>query len=96
MTVDPTSGQARMIGANQLDRGQHDQLADRDALFGCALLIRRAAWQQVGPFWEPFFNYAEETDWCLRARRLGWRLQYVPQALVRHRTSSSLGLYSPL
>jgi GT2 family glycosyltransferase len=96
MRVDPDSGQARTIGANEPDHGQHDQVADRDALFGCAMLIRRAAWEQAGPFWEPFFNYAEETDWCLRARQLGWRLLYVPQAVVRHRTSSSLGWDSPL
>jgi len=96
MTIDPASGQARMLGANEPDHGQHEQIAERDALFGCAMLIRRAAWEQAGPFWEPFFNYAEETDWCLRARRLGWRLLYVPNAVVRHRTSSSLGWDSPL
>jgi GT2 family glycosyltransferase len=96
MQVDPESGQARMIGATEPDRGQHDQVAERDALFGCAMLIRREAWQQAGPFWEPFFNYAEETDWCLRARGMGWRLLYVPGAVVRHRTSSSLGWDSPL
>jgi GT2 family glycosyltransferase len=96
MWVDPDSGQARTIGANEPDCGQHEQIAERDALFGCAMLIRRAAWEQVGLFWEPFFNYAEETDWCLRARGLGLRLLYVPQAVVRHRTSSSLGWDSPL
>src|SRR5262249_12381321 len=96
MRVDPFSGQARMLGANEPDRGQYDQVAEREALFGCAMLIRRAAWEQVGPFWEPFFNYAEETDWCLRARHLGWRLLYVPDAVARHRTSSSLGWDSPL
>jgi GT2 family glycosyltransferase len=96
MIVDPASGQARMLGANEPDRGQYEQIAERQALFGCALLIRRAAWEQAGPFWEPFFNYAEETDWCLRARRLGWRLLYVPGAVVSHRTSSSLGWDSPL
>ena len=94
--VDPDSGATTMLGATEPDEGQYDRPAERDALFGCALLIRRAAWEQVGPFWEPFFNYAEEVDWCLRARRLGWRLLYVPEAVVWHRTSSSLGWDSPL
>jgi GT2 family glycosyltransferase len=96
LRVDPDSGQARMLGSNEHDRGQHDQVAERDALFGCAMLIRRQAWEQIGEFWEPFFSYAEETDWCLRARRQGWRLLYVPEAVVLHRTSSSLGWDSPL
>lgn len=96
LSVDPDSGQARMLGSNQPDTGQHDAPAEREALFGCAMLIRREAWQAAGPFWEPFFNYAEETDWCLRARGRGWRLRYEPAAAVRHRTSSSLGWDSPL
>jgi GT2 family glycosyltransferase len=96
MRVDPDSGYMRMIGFGEPDRGQYEARAERDALSGCALLVRCAAWEQVGGFWEPFFNYAEEVDWCLRARRAGWRLLYIPQALVWHRTSSSLGAESPL
>jgi GT2 family glycosyltransferase len=94
--VDPNSGHALVLGANQPDCGQYDQPVEPDALFGCVMLIRRQAWEQVGAFWEPFFNYAEEVDWCLRARRLGWRLRYIPRALAWHRTSSSLGVVSPL
>jgi GT2 family glycosyltransferase len=96
LTIDPDSGQARMLGSNEPDRGQHDRPAEREALFGCAMLIRRRAWEEAGEFWEPFFNYSEETDWCLRARRLGWRLLYVPEAVAWHRTSSSLGWDAPL
>jgi len=96
MTVDVNSGMVRMLHANEHDRGQADRPADREALFGCAMLIRRAAWESVGPFWEPFFAYAEEVDWCLRARRAGWRLGYVPAAVVWHYASTSLGHNSPL
>jgi GT2 family glycosyltransferase len=96
LRVDPDSGDVRMLGSGEPDRGQHDRVAERDALFGCAMLIRREAWEQVGEFWEPFFSYAEEADWCMRARRLGWRLLYVPPAVVWHRASSSLGSDSPL
>jgi GT2 family glycosyltransferase len=91
VAVDPASGETRMLASGEVDRGQHDQPADRQALFGCALLIRAAAWQQVGELWEPFFMYAEEIDWCLRARRLGWRLGYVPQAVVWHHSGGSVG-----
>lgn len=96
LRVDPNSGEARMLGSGEADCGQYDQPADREALFGCAMLIRASAWEQVGPFWEPFFSYGEEIDWCLRARKQGWRLRYVPGAVVWHRTSSSLGADAPL
>ncbi|HYF63606.1 MAG TPA: glycosyltransferase family 2 protein [Herpetosiphonaceae bacterium] len=96
MTVEVNSGMVRMLHANQPDRGQADRPADREALFGCAMLIRRAVWDSVGPFWAPFFAYSEEVDWCLRARRAGWRLGYVPAAVVWHYASTSLGHNSPL
>jgi GT2 family glycosyltransferase len=94
--VNPNSGQTVMLGSGEKDLGQYDKIVEREALFGCALLIRREAWEQVGPFWEPFFCYSEEVDWCLRARRLGWKLYSVPQAVVWHRASSSLGRDAPL
>lgn len=94
--VDPDSGLTGSIGAGETDRGQYGRAAERAALFGCVMLVRAAAWRQVGPLWEPFFSYAEEVDWCLRARRLGWRLAYVPGPAVLHHASVSLSGDSPL
>lgn len=96
VAVDPDAGQVRALGAGEFDHGQFGQSLDREALFGCAMLVRRSAWEQVGPFWEPFFAYAEEIDWCLRARRRGWRLRYCAGGAVWHQTSNTLGAESPL
>jgi GT2 family glycosyltransferase len=57
---------------------------DVDHLLGACLLIRRAAWEQAGELDEGYFLFLEETDWCYRAKRLGWRIVYDPQATVTH------------
>ena len=44
--------------------------------------IRRDAWQ-VQPFWDEAWG-SEDTAWGLRARRRGWTVRYVPEALVMH------------
>jgi hypothetical protein len=62
-----------------------------DWLVGAALLIRRAAWEQVGPLDEGYFMYFEELDWCRRCRSAGWEIHYVPQALVIHHEGKSSG-----
>ena len=62
----------------------------------CAVLVRRADWEGVGPLEEEFFAYGEDADWCLRARRAGRRLLFVPGACARHRASASAGPRSPL
>ena len=44
------------------------------------MLIRRAAWDDVGPLDEGYFMYLEEIDWCRRARRRGWQIWHQPGA----------------
>lgn len=51
---------------------------------GAALLLRRRAVDEIGGFDERFFMYAEDLEWCWRARRRGWSVWFEPRALVRH------------
>jgi GT2 family glycosyltransferase len=53
-------------------------------LSGGLLLFSRQAFHQVGPFDDGFQLYFEETDWLLRARRLGLGAAYVPAAHAVH------------
>ncbi len=64
---------------------------ERDFLSGCALLVRREVFEQIGLFDENFFMYYEDLDFCLRARRQGYRLLLVPQARLWHQVSQSSG-----
>jgi GT2 family glycosyltransferase len=49
-----------------------------------ALLVSRDCIDTCGPWDESFFLYSEETEFCLRARNLGYRLVLAPDALVSH------------
>ena len=51
---------------------------------GACFLVPRAALERVGPLDERFFMYFEETDWCLRASRLGLEAWYCAEAEVVH------------
>jgi GT2 family glycosyltransferase len=53
-------------------------------LSGSLLALRRSAWERVGPFDEGFRLFFEETDWLLRAWRLGLPVWYVPAAEAVH------------
>jgi GT2 family glycosyltransferase len=64
---------------------------DVDSVFGTAMLLRRSALEAVGLLDEEFFAYHEDIDWCTRARRRGWRIRYVPSAIVYHRMHASTG-----
>ena len=48
------------------------------------LFRSRDVFEQVGGLDESFFLYAEETDWALRASRLGWRHAVAPEVTALH------------
>ena len=61
-----------------------DEIAEVKAVSGSCMFIRRQTWQQVGPFDEQFFAYQEDSDYCLRARKAGWKVMYLPIARIVH------------
>jgi GT2 family glycosyltransferase len=77
--------EARHWGQNEDDRGQFPAPRAVDWITGCAILVRRAVIEEIGPLDERFFYYWEEVEWCLRARKAGWRILHVPQARIWHR-----------
>ena len=58
---------------------------------GCAVLYRRELLDRTGLFDPRFFAYLEDVDLGMRARRLGYRNLYVPEAIVRHVGSGTTG-----
>jgi hypothetical protein len=57
----------------------------------CCLLMPAQAFRDAGPLDERFFMYYEETDLLKRALDMGYRLDYVPEAVIYHRESASSG-----
>jgi GT2 family glycosyltransferase len=72
-------------GANETDNGQFPVARDVEWICGCALLMRREAFEQVGVIDASFFYYNEEVELCFRAHRSGWRIQLVPTAKLWHK-----------
>lgn len=58
---------------------------------GAAFLIRANLFRELGGLDSSFFLYAEETDLCWRARMMGHRVVYAPNALIDHFGSHCLG-----
>ncbi len=78
-------------GLNEVDHGQYDTIAETGYITGCSLLARRETIEGIGLLDEAMFLYFEDTDWCARARRSGWKMLYAPASVVYHKASASLG-----
>lgn len=95
--IDWRRGQTWMVGLNERDEGQFGQEPrEVDFVTGCALLVKRAVLEQVGLLDERFFAYYEETEWCVRARRAGFKVVHVPRAHIWHKISPVAQADSPL
>jgi GT2 family glycosyltransferase len=55
-----------------------------DYVEGACLLVRRAAYEDVGGLDEGYFMYAEEVDWAYTMAVHGWQTWYAPDAEVIH------------
>jgi GT2 family glycosyltransferase len=94
--IDWRRGDTRMIGLDEPDGGQFGTVPrEVDFVSGCAMLLRREVPERVGLLDERFFLYYEEVEWCVRARRAGFRIIHVPQARVWHRIRPQAQAESP-
>lgn len=90
------NGLTEHIGNGELDCGQYDSLKEVDYVTGAAIAFRKELIETLGLLDEKYYPiYFEETDYCFRARKLGYRVVYLPQAVVYHWESQSTVKFSP-
>ena len=85
-----------MIGLGKRDASKYNRRRELDFATGCALLVRRTVFEDIGGFDPAFSSYQEDYDFCFRARQAGHRLVYIPRAEILHKVSQSLGENTPV
>jgi N-acetylglucosaminyl-diphospho-decaprenol L-rhamnosyltransferase len=71
----------------------HDPAVARDVgwVSGCALAVRRTAFDAVDGFDPGYPLYLEDVDLAARLAEAGWRVRYDPRTTVVHRVGASTG-----
>lgn len=72
---------------------RHHLMMDRDPahpyygdwVAGACFCMRREAIEEVGLFDDRYYFGFEDTDWCWRAKRLGWKIAFNPAARIVHK-----------
>lgn len=65
--------------------------ADAEWVTGAALVVRREAWEEVGPLSEAFAFYGQDLDFCQRLRDRGWRVRLLADWRVVHVGGATIG-----
>ncbi|HET9393782.1 MAG TPA: glycosyltransferase family 2 protein [Candidatus Rubrimentiphilum sp.] len=95
-TVNPSLGLDSQIGAGLDGSLATTEPIELEHVIGASLFVRVDAVRTVGLIDESYFLYREETDWCIKMRRSGWKLVCCPTAEVWHKQGSSIGYKSVL
>ncbi len=85
----------RLIGGYRKQTVGIHEVSEVDQVAGAFLLVRREVVQEVGLLDERFFLYYEDVDWCLRIKRAGWSIMYVPEYQAVHSGGGSANQFRP-
>lgn len=78
-------------GAGEPDRAEWNAARQVDYVTGAAMAFRRDVLDRVGLLDEGFWpGYYEDTDFCFRARAVGYEVWYRPEACLIHDESTAL------
>lgn len=61
-----------------------------DFITGCAMLIKKQVFEDIGYLYEPYFLTVEDLDFCWRAKKKGWEIVVNLDAYLWHKVSASL------
>ena len=75
------------------DYGDEGVLSDIDYVNGSVFLARTKVFEEIGFMDHRFFLYYEESEWCLRAKKAGYKLAVNTSGLAYHTSSSKNELY---
>lgn len=78
-------------GVDQVDHGQFEKTESTDLATGCCMMVRREVLENVGLFDEAYFLYYEDADLSIRVKKAGYKIMYVPKALLWHLNAGSAG-----
>jgi GT2 family glycosyltransferase len=62
----------------------HARSSEVHAASGVVMLVRGTTWLELGGFDDRIFLYAEDLDFCWRARKAGWKIWFVAEAEFVH------------
>jgi GT2 family glycosyltransferase len=89
------NGLTNHIGYGEEDHNQYDYVREVDYVTGASMAVRRKLFEKTDLFsiiYKP--AYFEELEKCLQAKKLNYKVVFVPQSVVYHHESTTFGALS--
>lgn len=79
------------VGVDKVDRGQFAKGRQIDFATGACMAVKAEVFKKIGFFDEKFFLYLEDMDFCVRAKRAGFKIVFEPKSVIWHKNAASSG-----
>lgn len=76
-------------GIGQIDLGQYDNEEEIMGVCFACCLINKKIFEKVGNLDATYFAYFEDVDWCIRARKQGYKFYTSPKSVAYHLHSAT-------
>jgi len=86
------TGDTPVIGQGRPDSKEYS--VQREVDYVPVVMTKRELISEIGPCDSSYYVYFEDTDFCLRARRAGYKIIYIPSAIFWHKGSATVGKFS--
>ncbi|MCF8261070.1 MAG: glycosyltransferase family 2 protein [Melioribacteraceae bacterium] len=93
---DPIRWNGGHIGNREFDNGQYETIETRDWCDDIYWLVKKELYEKTGGYDTTFFLQSEDYDWQARAKKIGFRIYYTPNARLWHKDSFTIGQQSAI
>jgi GT2 family glycosyltransferase len=95
-SISPFHGHSRHIGWERKDHARYGQVRECDFVTGCGYLLRAEVLKKIGYFKEDLIFYSEDAELCYRFREAGYKVLFIPEAKMWHKTGTTLAKNRPV
>jgi GT2 family glycosyltransferase len=81
----------RIFGGYSMTNWSYDETREVQQVCGACFFARAEAFRSIDGFDPAYFMYFEDTDFCVRLRRAGWPIYFLPEARIKHHLGASSG-----
>jgi GT2 family glycosyltransferase len=75
---------SRFFGRQEMTWWNFNDVREVETVCGCFSLVRKEAIKQVGLMDYTYFVYGDDTDWCYRFKKHGWKIMFTPDPEIIH------------
>lgn len=87
---------SKPCGIGKKDRGQYDHIGEVEFVSGTAMAIKKDVFKKIGYLNEDYYLYFEDADFCMRAKKSGFKCVIKQNAVIEHIGEATSGNKSAL